>query len=535
MVKKLGVNMDISNNIQNIQLAMQSIAQWGRTPMPASPNSEDAAVLTRLATSVFNLTQVPVAEIPLTQRVQIREILLSGLNSAFMPNSMQRLEAAVQCIADSGQRNMIAHSGENNAALVDAIDRWSVEHFREDEPQWAALSPEELASHRETYLKYARGYLENVLVSADVLQRLKSEPETRASWTVRLRALIEKFPELRDDLPPTRTLDLLDKEHATYDPATAKEFLALGAPVISSFLFFASQANDFELLDTLIRRYEQEPSRAKLQHACGLSGMDDLFFYTVMSIKELPDADGVRILNRLIQMCKDNRLPLCEGDLVLFTLFEMIEEGRNLYETVVLDMVSITSPAACSNNGSLCAKISAFYAKTITACLPSSPHADVPRALRLCQQVETFTQQVPIYRRNNVMDIVLPAITALRGELLSQFEDPERCGPFLDSLGDAMPLLFQFDPSFGKSLERDGTPLIKWLQGNNWWRDHDANWFFAEMTREEVGTRRTHLQGAGAAKAFDLLLTMPANVLRAGMSHVNVDGSTPFVFLISNG
>lgn len=520
--------MNVSNNINNLQAALRDIGRWEQNPTPPSSSAEDIEVLTRLGTSILNLSKVPLSEVPLAQRVQIREII-QGMQGAFSPGTLQRMMSAFRAITDPGLGDLIQHTGENGGALVAGIDRWSVDHFREDEPQWAALSPDELASHRETYLIFARGYLKDALIHPDTLRRLIREPERRASWTVRLRALIEKFPELRTELP--LTMELLREDLDTYDLATAKEFIILGAPLSDPrLLACAAQANDFELLDTLIQRYELESNPRLLHEAWEHFGVGDLFDYTVVSVESLPEADAVKILNRLVQACKDNRLPP-SNNTILFTLCRKVKDGKELYASVVLDLLPIIAPGQLSLISSLHSQIAAFYAKAITACLPSSPHPDVPRALRLCQELDKFVQLVP-NNHQEIVDTVGPARNALCNELLSSLEDPQRCGPLLDALGDAMPLLFELDPKFGESLERDGTPLIQWLKDNDWWRGHDPNWLAAEIAKEDPN-HYTRLHQAGAQKAFDLLLSMPINVLRAGMSRMTVDqGWTPFHYLI---
>lgn len=158
---------------------------------------------------------------------------------------------------------------------------------------------------------------------------------------------------------------------------------------------------------------------------------------------------------------------------------------------------------------------------------------DILQTLQLFKQWESLLHS--IQNRERAIQQPVEQIEQLRTRLCRRvirlFQDPKRCGPFLELLGDSMPFLFELDPYFGQTLERGGSPLLTWLQANNWWRNRDAGWFSKEMLKSDA-FGNSHLHHAAQTGPSDFILSLPIDILRIGMGRPNHLGTIPLWHLV---
>jgi hypothetical protein len=504
------MNSAITNTIRNFTTTALHVRGWRPDQLPVP--SEAANVLIQLATSILNLQNLPVAEISLEQRAQLckrlKPICEQGQNSTFFFYKV--MQQAAEAIPPGRQAENIRQIGNLAGELMAKIDQWSAQHFLDEERQWASLSPDEFAANREAYLIFANEYVKP-LFSTNPL------PMTE------IRALFAKFPELRHRYEVSARMMKVNSE-------MARARIAVGCGCSSAALSLVVREQDFEFIDSLCNDLEQNPLQlqATLLRAGGLVLRNAMSRAVGMRYGG-ESTEEIKILSRLILMYKTHGLtvpPKTESS--QGNLLTMVNAPG--FEALTIEILQLMSPDAirqelCVNYTGYGCLISTLFSSAISEALALSQPS---QALRLFHQWEEISQLGSSIEFQYLREPLGNTTLMLRNHLLPLMHDPK----FLDSLGDALPYLFELDPQQMMGLYRDGSPALKWLQANNWWRDHDLTWFSTAM-RREYEQRMTPLHFAAQANAYDFLLALPTDILRSEIARPDINARTPLQYLVT--
>lgn len=200
---------------QEIVSMTHTLREWDKPSPPATPG-RDVDVLMKLAVSVSALGPYPEeAALPsdevlptqlrtpsLENRVLIRESLQGLVEQLSCSAVNRRVHAACASVVDQRQREQLEGLSRAAQLVIDAIDRFSIQFFKEDLRYRCAVSPEEAITHRATHLIWARGFLKKSVMDEECLRLVQISQSAGSWWNRTLGELLYRWPELESELPP---------------------------------------------------------------------------------------------------------------------------------------------------------------------------------------------------------------------------------------------------------------------------------------------------------------------------------------------